>query len=217
MHVYLTISGIEADVWFAFASNYLDKAPLQLRETCKTQLCNQSEILYSWDNFREWCLCSFSVNNHETHAISQLENLREDSSVAECQAAHHVVAAQTTLPNEAVYLLVGKWFRAQDQIHVFSGPTHSQYAHTLKLHRMPILSLLLLLQSVARGELNSHPPVLGSISAHTSVQDVTMLASQPQTPRRPNGCGEDPAAVINGIVVPGIPTVLPSTLIIWEV
>ena len=56
MHKYLTISGIEPSVCSVFASNYLDKAPLQLWEARKTQLSNQPEVLYSWDNFREWCL-----------------------------------------------------------------------------------------------------------------------------------------------------------------
>ena len=76
MNEYLTISGIEPNVWVIFASNYLDKAPLQLWEARKTQLSCQPEVLYSWDNFREWCLSSFSVHDHETHAISQLEKLR---------------------------------------------------------------------------------------------------------------------------------------------
>ena len=61
MHEYLTISGIEPSVWVVFASNYLDKAPLQLWEARKTQLSSQPEVLYSWDNFKEWCLSSFSV------------------------------------------------------------------------------------------------------------------------------------------------------------
>ena len=45
MHDYLTISGIEPSVWVVFASNYLDKAPLQLWEARKTQLSNQPELL----------------------------------------------------------------------------------------------------------------------------------------------------------------------------
>ena len=98
MHEYLTISGIEPSVWFAFASNYLDKAPLQPWEARKTQLSNQPELLYSWDNFRKWCLASFSVHDDETHAISQLEKLRQTDSVAEHRAAHDVLAAQTTFP-----------------------------------------------------------------------------------------------------------------------
>ncbi|KAL3139265.1 hypothetical protein ABBQ32_006030 [Trebouxia sp. C0010 RCD-2024] len=68
MHEYLTISGIEQNVWVVFASNYLDKAPRQLWEARKTQLAEQPEVLYSWDNFREWCLSSFrgtSTSGHE--------------------------------------------------------------------------------------------------------------------------------------------------------
>ena len=41
MNKYLTISGIEPNVWVVFASNYLDKAPLQLWEARKTQLSGQ--------------------------------------------------------------------------------------------------------------------------------------------------------------------------------
>ena len=47
MHEYLTISGIEQNVWVVFASNYLDKAPLQLWEARKTQLAEQPERLAS--------------------------------------------------------------------------------------------------------------------------------------------------------------------------
>ena len=94
MNEYLTISGIEPNVWVVFASNYLDKAPLQLWEARKTQLSGQPEVLYSWDHFREWCLSSFSVHDHETHAVSQLEKLRQNGSVAEYKAAHDVLAAQ---------------------------------------------------------------------------------------------------------------------------
>ena len=79
-------------------SNYLDKAPLPFWEARKIQSSNQPEVLYSWDSFKEWCLFSFSVHDHETFAISQLENLRQTGSVAEYKAAHHVLAAHTTLP-----------------------------------------------------------------------------------------------------------------------
>ena len=43
MNAYLTISGVEPNVWVVFASNYLDKAPLQLWEARKTQLYEQPE------------------------------------------------------------------------------------------------------------------------------------------------------------------------------
>ena len=45
MNEYLTISGVEPNVWVVFASNYLDKAPLQLWEARKTQLYEQPEVL----------------------------------------------------------------------------------------------------------------------------------------------------------------------------
>ena len=48
MNEYLTISGINLNVWVVFASNHLDKAPLQLWEARKTQLYEQPEVLYSW-------------------------------------------------------------------------------------------------------------------------------------------------------------------------
>ena len=129
MHEYLTISGIEPSVWVVFASNYLDKAPLQLWEARKTQLSNQPELLYSWDHFRKWCLASFSVHDHETHAISQLEKLRQTDSVAEYRAAHDVLAAQTTLPMK---LRLFWWERdLKDEIRVMCSldpHTHKQYA-----------------------------------------------------------------------------------------
>ena len=129
MHEYLTISGIEPSVWVVFASNYLDKAPLQLWEARKTQLSNQPELLYSWDHFRKWCLASFSVHDHETHAISQLEKLRQTDSVAEYRAAHDVLAAQTTLPMK---LRLFWWERGlKDEIRVMCSLdplTHKQYA-----------------------------------------------------------------------------------------
>ena len=98
MQEYLTISGVEPGVWVVFASNYLDKAPLQLWEARKTQMCGQPGVLYSWDIFRDWCISSFSVHNHERHALAQLEKLRQTGIVAECKAAHDVLAAQTNLP-----------------------------------------------------------------------------------------------------------------------
>ena len=129
MHECLTISGIEPSVWVVFASNYLDKAPLRLWEACKTQLSNQPEVLYSWDNFREWCLSSLSVHDHETHAISQLEKLHQTGSVAKCKAAHDVLAAQTALPMK---LRLFWWERGlKDEIRVMCSLdplTHKQYA-----------------------------------------------------------------------------------------
>ena len=129
MHECLTISGIEPSVWVVFASNYLDKAPSQLWEARKTQLSSQPEVLYSWDNFREWCLSSFSVHDHETHAISQLEKLRQTGSVVEYKVAHDVLAAHTTLPMK---LRLFWWERGlKDEIRVMCSLdplTHKQYA-----------------------------------------------------------------------------------------
>ena len=108
MHEYLTISGVEHKAWVVFASNFLAQAPLQLWEACKTQLTEQPDVLYSWDNFREWCISSFSVHNHERHALQQLEKLRQTGSVAEYKAAHDVLAAQTVLPMQ---LRISWWER----------------------------------------------------------------------------------------------------------
>ena len=75
MNEYLTISGMQPNVWVVVASHFFDKAPLQLWEARKTQLFEQPEVLYSWSHFKDWCLSAFSVHNHERHAISQLETL----------------------------------------------------------------------------------------------------------------------------------------------
>ena len=72
--------------------------PLQLWEARKTQLTEQPEVLYSCEDFKEWCISSFSVHNHERHALSKLEQLRQTGTVAEYKAAHDVLAAQTNLP-----------------------------------------------------------------------------------------------------------------------
>ena len=98
MQEYLTISGIESKVWTVFASNFLDEAPLQLWEARKTQMAAQPEVLYASDTFWEWCISSFSVQNRERHALSQLEKLRQIGTVAEYKASHDLLAAQTNLP-----------------------------------------------------------------------------------------------------------------------
>lgn len=48
VHEYLTISGIRPKVCVIVASNFLDKAPLQLWEACKPQLVEQPEMLYQY-------------------------------------------------------------------------------------------------------------------------------------------------------------------------
>ena len=98
MSEYLTISGIEPSVWAVVASNHLGKAPLQLSEARNDELPDSPEVLYSWDNFREWCIYSFSVYDPERHTLAQLESLCQTGSVAEYKAAHDVLAAQTTVP-----------------------------------------------------------------------------------------------------------------------
>ena len=98
MHEYLTIAGVEPNTWVVVASGYLERSPRQLWEARKTQLIEQPEVLYSWDNFREWCIASFSPHNHEKHAISKLESLRQTGSVAEYMAEHNVLASQSNFP-----------------------------------------------------------------------------------------------------------------------
>ena len=98
IHEYLTITGVEQNVWVVFASNYLDGAPLQLWESRKAQLAKQLDVLYSWENFKRWCISSFSVHNHERHALAELEKLRQTGTVAAYKAAHNLLASQTILP-----------------------------------------------------------------------------------------------------------------------
>ena len=98
IHEYLTVTGVEPNVWVVFAGNYLDRAPLQLWEARKAMLAEQPEVLYSWDDFRKWCISFFSVHNRERYALDQLQALYQIGSVAEYKAAHNVLAAQTTLP-----------------------------------------------------------------------------------------------------------------------
>ena len=128
MHEYLTISGVEPKAWVVFASNFLAQAPLQLWEARKTQLTEQPDLLYSWDNFREWCTSSFSVHNHEKHALQQLEKLRQTGSVAEYKAAHDVLAAQTALP---VQLRISWWEQGlKDEVRTMCSVdplTHKEY------------------------------------------------------------------------------------------
>ncbi|DBA79292.1 TPA: hypothetical protein ACH3X2_007812 [Trebouxia sp. C0005] len=95
---YLTISAIDVSYWVVFATNYFEKAPLQLWEARKIQLHTQPDVLYSWHSFRQWCIDSFSLHNVERHALAQLEDLRQTGSVAEYKAAHNVLAAKTNLP-----------------------------------------------------------------------------------------------------------------------
>ena len=92
------MAGLEPSVWVVVAGNFLDRAPLELWEARKAQLVDQPLVLYSWDDFMEWCISSFSVHNHERHALSQLGALRQTGSVAEYKAAHNVLAAKTSLP-----------------------------------------------------------------------------------------------------------------------
>ena len=98
IHEYLTVTGVELNVWVVFAGSYLDRAPLQLWEARKATLAAQPEVLYSWEEFRKWCISSFSVHNRERYALDQLQALYQVGSVAEYKAAHNVLAAQTTLP-----------------------------------------------------------------------------------------------------------------------
>ena len=128
MHEYLSISGIETSVWVVFASNFLDQAPLQLWEARKTQLSQRPEVLYSWDNFREWCVCSFSVHNHERRALSQLGQLHQTGSVAEYKAAHDVLAAHTNLPMQLRILWWERGLKDEIRTMCLVDPfTHREY------------------------------------------------------------------------------------------
>ena len=128
MQEYLTISGVEPNVWVVFANNYLDKAPLQLWEARETPMPGQPGALYSWDNFRDWCISSFSVHNHERHAIAQLEKLRQAGTVAEYKAAHDVLAAQTNLPMQMRILWWERGLKDEIRTMCLVDPfTHTEY------------------------------------------------------------------------------------------
>ena len=90
-------------------------------------------MLYSWDNFREWCISSFSVRNHEKHALQQLEKQRQTGSIAEYKAAHDVLAAQTALP---VQMRISWWERGlKDEIKTMCSVdplTHKEYTNIEK-------------------------------------------------------------------------------------
>ena len=98
VHEYVTISGIDPSAWVVVASHFLDRDPLALWEARKTQLAEQPGVLYAWDSFREWCISSFTVINHEKRALDKLQALRQTGSVTAYKAAHDVLASQTTLP-----------------------------------------------------------------------------------------------------------------------
>ncbi|DBA77848.1 TPA: hypothetical protein ACH3X1_009202 [Trebouxia sp. C0004] len=93
MHEYLTISGVETSVWVVFASNFLEKAPLQLWEARKRQLTEQPEVLYSWNSFKEWCISNFDLHNHEKHALQQEYTDIETGQPAACACDAHLNSA----------------------------------------------------------------------------------------------------------------------------
>ena len=96
---YMTLIGHDLAIWAVVASQFLDKVPLQLWEARKARLVAENSFdLYSWESFRSWCLSSFSVQDHERNAITQLMSLRQTGSVAEYKVAHDVLAAYTDLP-----------------------------------------------------------------------------------------------------------------------
>ena len=95
--------------------------------TCKNLFCTP-DVLYSWDTFKEWCITSFSVHNHERHALTQLENLRQTGSVAEYKAAHNVLAAQTNLPMQLRIHWWEKGLKEHIRSQVKVDPvTHTEY------------------------------------------------------------------------------------------
>ena len=93
VHAHVTISGIDPSAWVIVASHFLDKDPLALWEARKTRLCEQLELLYAWDSFREWCISSFIVTNHEKQTPGKLQSLRQIGTVAAYKVAHDVLAS----------------------------------------------------------------------------------------------------------------------------
>ena len=83
-------------------------------------------MLQSWDSFKEWCIKSFSMHNHERHALSLLEKLSQTGSVTEYKAAHNVLAAKTDLPMQ----LRIHWWEKGLKEHIQSQvdpETHQEY------------------------------------------------------------------------------------------
>ena len=128
IHEYLAVTGADPSVWVIFAASYLDKSPLDLWESRKAQLASQPGVLYSWDAFKEWCIKSFSVHNHERHAISKLQTLHQTGSVAAYKAAHNVLAARTNLPMQLRILWWEQGLKEHIRSKVKVDPkTHQEY------------------------------------------------------------------------------------------
>jgi len=69
------------------------------------------------------------VHNHERHALSQLERLRQNGSVAGYKAAHNVLAAQTNLPMQLRIHWWEKGLKEHIRSQVTVDPvTHMQYS-----------------------------------------------------------------------------------------
>ena len=75
------------------------------------------------------CISSFSVHNHERHALSQLEALQQTGSVAEYKAAHSVLAAKTSLPMQLRLLWLEKGLKDEIRSQVHCGPLDLQGVH----------------------------------------------------------------------------------------
>ena len=68
----MTVMGHDPAIWAVLASQFLDKVPLQLWAARNARLvAENSSDLHSLESFRSWCISSFSVQDHETNAITQ--------------------------------------------------------------------------------------------------------------------------------------------------
>ena len=83
---YVTISGIDPSMdpsaWLLLPVSSLTGILWHCGRHANTQLCEQPEVLYSWHNFREWCLLSCSVLDHEKYALDKLQSLRQTGTAA---------------------------------------------------------------------------------------------------------------------------------------
>ena len=97
MQEYLAIAGHDVTVWAVFASQFLDKVPLQLREGARFALLLKTALSFIHGKVSKHGVLLFSVCMIMT-GMSQLMALRQNGSVAEYKAAHDVLATQVDLP-----------------------------------------------------------------------------------------------------------------------
>ena len=191
IHEYLTITGVDPSVWVVFAGSYLDKSPLNLWESRKAQLALQPDVLYSWESFKEWCIKSFSVHNHEMHAISQLEALTQTGSVANYKADHNVLAAKLNLPMQLRIYWWQKGLKEHIRAQVKVDPeTHQEYTDIDKAQSAACALDAHIDASSAAAASKKRPPSTASASVRSDSRRPT------QRPRFTDYVDKGPARVV---------------------